>query len=92
MAEDSSTSKSTKLNGKVKDLALKGIVGAVSLTATAAIPIMVQRALQPPSPTVPASAVPAQVQSAVEQPQADAAEPERRGRGKDRNRDKPEKH
>ncbi|MDX2240538.1 MAG: hypothetical protein NW224_07645 [Leptolyngbyaceae cyanobacterium bins.302] len=53
---------------------MQGVIGAVSLAGTTAIPIVVQRALTPPSPspspdqTSPAQVQPAQVQPAQVQP------------------------
>ncbi|HEY9647937.1 MAG TPA: hypothetical protein V6C88_16295 [Chroococcidiopsis sp.] len=59
---------SDKLSAKLKTMAFQGVVGAVSLTAAAVIPLLVQRFLGSPTPSAPASIAPAAVQTEVQVP------------------------
>jgi hypothetical protein len=74
----------------------QGIVGAVSLAATTAIPLLVQRAINPPTPTpspaqsTPAEIKPAQVAPAPASPQdrAEMVKPEDENKGKGKKKGK----
>ena len=73
---------------------MQGMIGAVSLAGTAAVPILVQRALIPPSPTqnppaqinpaqlTPATAAPPDLSGAVEAEKED--DDDKRGKKKNR--------
>jgi hypothetical protein len=73
MTNPGNSSESPKKGFKVT--LTQGIVGAVSLAATTAIPLLVQRAINPPTPTpspaqsTPAEIKPAQVTPATAAPQ-----------------------
>ncbi|MBD1911964.1 MULTISPECIES: hypothetical protein [unclassified Leptolyngbya] len=54
---NSSESQNTGLKG-FKVTLMQGIIGAITLAATTAIPLLVQRALSPQPPVVPAQVVP----------------------------------
>jgi hypothetical protein len=66
MTEQTPPPTSGKLSDRFKTMAIQGLVGVVSLTAAAVIPILAQRFLAPteitPASTVPGS-VPTEVQS-----------------------------
>lgn len=84
---------SGKLSDKVKTMAIQAILGTVSLTAAAAIPLLVQRFLAPPTSVAPAAAgsvaAPAEIQSQSTIETQSEAQPGERER--DRDRDKPRK-
>ncbi|MBD2462941.1 hypothetical protein H6G89_18030 [Oscillatoria sp. FACHB-1407] len=85
---------SGKLSDKLKTLAIQGLLGTISLTAAAIIPILVQRFFTPPTSVVPASTVPGaapvEIQSQTNpEPQLNV-QSEGKQRGRERNRSREE--
>jgi len=65
MAEEQNLSKETKeKNKELKTLAVQGVIGAIALAGTTAIPLAITRILQPQtnSTTQPLQVAPAQIQ------------------------------
>lgn len=89
MTDSNSPDPSTPKQG-FKVTLMQGVIGAVSLVGTTAIPLLVQKALNPPSPnaapTAPAEVKPAQVAPASTSPQdasgAMVQDDDGKGRGK----------
>lgn len=75
---------------------MQGLIGAVSLAGTTAIPLLVQRVLTPPTPSptqsIPAQVQPAQVTPTVASPQEPSGvvmqEDDNKGKGKKKTKKK----
>ncbi|MBD2465695.1 hypothetical protein H6G89_32415 [Oscillatoria sp. FACHB-1407] len=91
MADTPESSTPSKLSYKLKSLMIQGAIGLVSLTGASAIPIIVQRVMTPPTPTVsPFNATTvAPVQAEVSPSSSPTDEPQSNGNG--RGRDKEER-
>lgn len=85
-----SSPESTKAGSKFKLTLVQGVIGAVSLAGTTAIPIVVQRVLSPapivsPSPEASVQVAPAQVQptnSPIASPDVSEADDKKKGKKK----------
>jgi hypothetical protein len=102
MTDTSNSSPSAQKEQKLKSLLFQGFVGAASLAGATAIPLLVQKALNPPTPSAAPAAVQASPSPVVEgsltpqqqaspSPAAEESEPRGRRSREDRHRDKPPK-